>query len=147
MPVSATIHAKVVVPTLNLGGSVGRRADVIFVAGVSEYFYHLTKRAGVDMRFHDFRHEGIYRLFERGLQIHQVALISGHKQWTTLQRYTHVKPETVESLQLLRSMTQPEQLIMAVIISTYFISFIFKQLSLFLLEFFWLVCLEFFHPK
>jgi len=44
---------------------------------------------------HDLRHEGISRLFERGLNIPEVALISGHLSWNTLKRYTHIKPQTV----------------------------------------------------
>ncbi|WP_395066107.1 site-specific integrase [Paraburkholderia silvatlantica] len=49
----------------------------------------------VDLRFHDLRHEGISRLFDIGMQIAQVALISGHKDWKQLARYTQVKPAAV----------------------------------------------------
>jgi integrase len=50
-----------------------------------------AKAAGLDdLRCHDLRHEGISRLFERGWQIQQVAIISGHKTWKTLQRYKQV---------------------------------------------------------
>jgi len=45
----------------------------------------------VDLRFHDLRHEGVSRLFERGYQIHQVALVSGHKDWKMLARYTQIR--------------------------------------------------------
>jgi integrase len=48
-----------------------------------------------DLVCHDLRHEGISRLFERGWQIQQVAIISGHKTWKTLQRYTHVSAESL----------------------------------------------------
>jgi integrase len=48
-----------------------------------------------DLRFHDLRHEAITRLFENGLDIHQVAVISGHKDWRSLQRYTHIDPISV----------------------------------------------------
>lgn len=48
-----------------------------------------------DLRFHDMRHEGISRLFDMGMQIAQVALISGHKDWKQLARYTQVKPAAV----------------------------------------------------
>jgi integrase len=44
-----------------------------------------------DLRFHDLRHEGITRLFETGLSIPQVAATSGHRSWSSLQRYTHIK--------------------------------------------------------
>lgn len=45
----------------------------------------------VDLRFHDLRHEGISRLFEQGYRIEQVALVSGHRDWKMLFRYTQVK--------------------------------------------------------
>jgi len=44
-----------------------------------------------DLHFHDLRHEGISRLFEKGYQIHEVALVSGHKDWKQLKRYTQLK--------------------------------------------------------
>lgn len=44
-----------------------------------------------DLRFHDLRHEGVSRLFEMGLSIPQVAEVSGHRSWTSLQRYTHIR--------------------------------------------------------
>lgn len=45
----------------------------------------------VDLRFHDMRHEGVSRLFERGFRIEQVSLVSGHRDWKMLQRYTQLK--------------------------------------------------------
>ena len=48
-----------------------------------------------DLHFHDLRHEGTSRLFEAGFSIEQVALITGHKDWKMLRRYTHLKPETL----------------------------------------------------
>jgi integrase len=44
-----------------------------------------------DLRFHDLRHEGISRLFEMGRTIPQVAAVSGHRSWSSLQRYTHLR--------------------------------------------------------
>lgn len=44
-----------------------------------------------DLHFHDLRHEGISRLFEQGYRIEQVALVSGHRDWKMLKRYTQVK--------------------------------------------------------
>ena len=46
-----------------------------------------------DLRFHDLRHTGITMLFWRGLRIEEVAVVSGHTNWTQLKRYTHIKPE------------------------------------------------------
>ena len=44
-----------------------------------------------DLHLHDLRHEGISRLFEAGYRIEQVALVSGHRDWASLKRYTHVR--------------------------------------------------------
>jgi integrase len=44
-----------------------------------------------DLRFHDLRHEGISHMFEAGRTIPQVAAISGHRSWTSLKRYTHIR--------------------------------------------------------
>ena len=50
----------------------------------------LTRRAGLEnLHFHDLRHEAISRLFERGLSVPEVALISGHRDLRMLLRYTH----------------------------------------------------------
>ncbi len=46
-----------------------------------------------DLRFHDFRHEAISRFFELGLNIPEVAVISGHKDPRMLFRYTHLRAE------------------------------------------------------
>lgn len=37
--------------------------------------------------------KGTSRLFEAGLAIEQVALVTGHKDWKMLRRDTHLKPE------------------------------------------------------
>jgi integrase len=44
-----------------------------------------------DLHFHDFRHEGVSRLFEKGYAIQEVALVSGHRDWNMLARYTQLK--------------------------------------------------------
>lgn len=56
----------------------------------------LVERAGIkDLHFHDLRHEAVSRLFEKGLSIPEVALISGHRDFKMLFRYTHLKPEDI----------------------------------------------------
>jgi site-specific recombinase XerD len=35
------------------------------------------------------------RLFEAGLSIQQVALVTGHKDWKMLRRYTHLKASSL----------------------------------------------------
>jgi integrase len=44
-----------------------------------------------DLHFHDFRHEGISRLFEMGMNIPHAAAVSGHRSWNSLKRYTHIR--------------------------------------------------------
>src|SRR3546814_406315 len=46
-----------------------------------------------NLHFHDLRHEATSRLFEAGLRIEQVALVTGHRDWKMLKRYTHLRPE------------------------------------------------------
>lgn len=44
-----------------------------------------------DLHFHDLRHDGISRLFEMGRTIPQAASVSGHRSWSSLKRYTHLR--------------------------------------------------------
>ena len=44
----------------------------------------------LNLRMHDLRHEGTSRLFEKGLNIMEVASITGHKTLQMLKRYTHL---------------------------------------------------------
>ena len=63
---------------------------------VSAAFQRACARLRIDdLRFHDLRHEGISRLFERGLAIEEVAQISGHTNWTTLRRYVHLSAHRI----------------------------------------------------
>ena len=56
----------------------------------------LKNRAQItDLHFHDLRHEAISRLFELGLSLPEVALISGHKDPRMLFRYTHLRAEDI----------------------------------------------------
>ena len=52
----------------------------------------LRSRAGPsDLSFHDLRDKAISRFFELGLNIPEVAVISGHKDPRMLFRYTHLR--------------------------------------------------------
>ncbi|SHM89700.1 site-specific integrase [Phytopseudomonas punonensis] len=63
---------------------------------VSSSFTRVCKKLEiVDLHFHDLRHTAIGNFFAIGLQIEQVALISGHKDWAMLKRYTHIKAKDV----------------------------------------------------
>lgn len=46
---------------------------------------------GPDLVFHSLRHECASWLFELGWSIPQVAMVTGHRSWQTLQRYTHLQ--------------------------------------------------------
>jgi integrase len=52
-----------------------------------------------DLHFHDLRHEGTSHLFEAGLPIEKVALVTGRKHWRQLQRHTNLKVEDLLKLQ------------------------------------------------
>ena len=50
------------------------------------------KMVGVeDLHFHDLRHEGVSRLFEMDWDIPRVSSVSGHRDWNSLRRYTHLR--------------------------------------------------------
>jgi len=78
-----------------------RKAGKIFnynSKSVSSSFTRVCKKCGIeDLHFHDLRHSAIGILFELGLQIHQVAVISGHSDWKMLKRYTHIDAEDVHA--------------------------------------------------
>ena len=44
-----------------------------------------------DLHFHDLRHDGVSRLFEMGATIPQAASVSGHRSWSSLKRYAHLR--------------------------------------------------------
>ncbi|MCA3247865.1 MAG: site-specific integrase [Azospirillum sp.] len=78
-----------------------RTADRIFPyrrEAVSTSFWSLCRRPGVeieDLHFHDLRHEALSRLFEKGYSIPEVSIVSGHRSWEQLKRYTQIKPESL----------------------------------------------------
>jgi integrase len=62
----------------------------------STVFTRACERLSIlDLQFHDLRHEACSRMIEAGMTIEQVALVSGHRDWRMLQRYTHLRPEHV----------------------------------------------------
>lgn len=63
---------------------------------VSQAFERACKRAGIEgLRFHDLRHEATSRFFEMGLNTMEVATITGHKTLEMLNRYTHLRAESL----------------------------------------------------
>lgn len=65
---------------------------------LSKYFTEACKTLGIpDLHLHDMRHEGTSALFESGLPIEKVALVTGHKSWQNLRRYANLRPESVHA--------------------------------------------------
>lgn len=70
------------------------------VASVSTAFARacrLIKPAILDLHFHDLRHAATAQFFRMGLDIPRVALLTGHKTWAMLRRYTHIQPADVHA--------------------------------------------------
>jgi integrase len=72
-----------------------RVAEQIFpytTDAIGASFTRACKLLGIeDLHFHDLRHDGVSRLFELGFNIPRVASNSGHRSWTSLKRYTHLR--------------------------------------------------------
>ncbi len=51
----------------------------------------------LDLHFHDLRHRATAQFFRMGLDIPRVALMTGHKTWSMLRRYTAIKPGDVHA--------------------------------------------------
>ena len=63
---------------------------------ISHKFKMLCSLAEIsDLRFHDLRHEATSRLFERGLTAEEVMLMTGHKTYAMLKRYTHLRRKSL----------------------------------------------------
>lgn len=64
---------------------------ILAASSVTQAFQRAVERAGMkSIRFHDLRHEATSRLFERGLNVIEVARITGHVTLSMLDRYTHL---------------------------------------------------------
>ena len=51
-----------------------------------------------DLHWHDLRHEACSRLAEMGWTIQQIQVVSGHRTLQSLQRYMHIRPESIHRL-------------------------------------------------
>lgn len=51
----------------------------------------------LDLHFHDLRHRATAEFFRMGLDIPRVALLTGHKTWAMLRRYTDIKAADVHT--------------------------------------------------
>ena len=80
-------------------GSMPRTGDKVFPMTPNALrlaWERLRRRAGISgLRFHDLRHEAVSRFFEKGLNMPEVAAISGHRDPRMLMRYTHPKAEAI----------------------------------------------------
>lgn len=73
---------------------------------VSKYFTNACRELKIpDLHFHDLRHEGTSAMFERGFQIHEVALVTGHRDWRNLKRYSQLSPEAIHDRE--KALTPP----------------------------------------
>lgn len=71
---------------------VDRRIFPYSADAISAAFTRACKLLEIDdLHFHDLRHDGVSRLFEMGRGIPQAAAVSGHRNWTSLKRYTHLR--------------------------------------------------------
>ena len=72
-----------------------RTSDLVFPVSevaVRQAWERLRKRSGLtDLNFHDLRHDAISRMFEKGLNVPEVASISGHRTASQLFRYAQVR--------------------------------------------------------
>lgn len=63
----------------------------------------------INITFHDLRHEATSRLFELGLRSEKVKEVTGHKTYSMLDRYTHLKAEDIaEEMDRLKRKTVSE---------------------------------------
>jgi len=75
---------------------VSERIFPYSVEKITDTFGVVCGVAGIkDLHLHDLRHEATSRLFEAGYTIEQAALVTGHKNWKMLQRYTQLRPESL----------------------------------------------------
>lgn len=66
---------------------------------LSKYFTETCRALNIpDLHLHDLRHEGTSAMFEAGMTIEQVALVTGHKDWKHLKRYANLRPEDLTRL-------------------------------------------------
>jgi integrase len=75
--------------------SMPKRCEEIFPynsGSVSTSWAKVCKILAIeDLHFHDLRHDGVSRLFEMDWDIPRVASVSGHRDWNSLRRYTHLR--------------------------------------------------------
>jgi integrase len=74
--------------------------DLVFPIGMPNFsttWNSMLKKLGLykSLRLHDLRHHAVTEFFSRGLNVIEVASLSGHKELKMLQRYTHPRPADI----------------------------------------------------
>ena len=90
---------------INVLGTLANTGERVFPISANAFrlaWERVKVKAGIkDLHFYDLRHEAISRLFEMGLTIPEVTLISGHRDMRMLFRYSHAaRAEIVRKLAL-----------------------------------------------
>ena len=88
-------HSELTPQALKVILSMPRTSEFIFPynpKSVGTAFRRHRERVGIDdLQFHDLRHEGISRLFEKGKRDHFVMKTSGHQSRDCLDRYVNIE--------------------------------------------------------
>lgn len=90
---------KIIEPLLS-GRDAGQVFTGAMAASVSAAFTRACKAVQPpieNLHFHDLRHRATAQFFRMGLDIPRVALLTGHKTWAMLRRYTDIKPADVHA--------------------------------------------------
>jgi integrase len=96
VPRTVPLSTTAIAALKNLGVQTEGRLFSLQGESISQAFERACEphRANVNnIRFHDLRHEATSRLFEKGLNVMEVAAITGHKTLDMLKRYTHLRAE------------------------------------------------------
>lgn len=81
-----------------IAGRSEGRLFAVAPASVSTAFTRACEASAIeDLHFHDLRHRATAQFFRMGLDIPRVALLTGHKTWAMLRRYTSIKPADVHA--------------------------------------------------
>jgi integrase len=96
VPRTVPLSKRAVAALKELGTKDTGRTFTLQAESMSQAFERACEphRANISgVRFHDLRHEATSRLFEKGLNVMEVAAITGHKTLDMLKRYTHLRAE------------------------------------------------------
>ena len=79
---------------VSLPRDISGKVSPIHFEGLKRLWRRAMIRAELQgLHFHDLRHEATSRFFELGLNVMEVAAITGHKDLKMLQGYTHLRAE------------------------------------------------------